>query len=151
MRKNKLGLSCAKLRAYLDLSRFGGILVPLWGHLHFGKKSFVQKILVLTKCFQKKCCSKNIIVHKKKIDPKTILVKIGSKKFVQNNGYTICWSKENSCQKNSVKKMLLHYIVGLKNFPQKRFCQKNVGPTKIWFKNIKAPKLVQKNWSKFAQ
>ena len=97
---------------------------------------------MLTKCFQKKCCSKNIIVHKKKIDPKTILVKIGSKKFVQNNGYTIYWSKQNSCQKNSVKKMLVHYIVGLKNFPQKSFCQKNVGPTKIWFKNI---------WSKFGQ
>ena len=35
--------------------------------------------------------------------------------------------------------MLVHYIVGLKNFPQKSFCQKNEGPKKIWFKNIKAP------------
>ena len=91
--------------------------------------------------FQKYNCT-----QKKNIDPKTILVTIGSKKFVQNNGYTICWSKENSCQKNSVKKMLVHYIVGLKNFPQKRFCQKNFGPTKIWFKNIKAPKIGSKKF-----
>ena len=49
------------------------------------------------------------------------------------------------------KKKFGPYIVGLKSFPHKSLCQKNVGPTKIWFKNIKAPILVQKNWSKFAQ
>ena len=35
-----------------------------------------------------------------------------------------------------VKKEFSQKKVGLKSFPQKSFCQKNVGPTKIWFKKI---------------